>query len=135
MATVEAKGFSEFNAALAKFQDDFPRVVRDIALHAVTMTVTDAVPTIPRESGRAASSVQGFVTNEGASVTGGTNLEYYRWLELGGASGRSHANVRPIVKDGRYINPAFQRNEAEIQAAAEKMLARAAESVGLEVKE
>lgn len=135
MATVEAKGLSEFNSALARFRDDFPRVVRDIALHAVTVTVTDAVPTIPRESGRAASSVQGFVTNEGASVVGGVNLEYFRWLALGGASGRKLANVRPIVKPDRYINPAYTRNEAAIKADAEKMLANAAEQLGLEVKE
>ena len=133
-STVEAKGLKEFNTALDKFAGDLPETTRAIALSAVTAVVTDAVPTVPRVSGRAASSIQGLVTNEGASVIGGQNLEYYRWLELGGASGRNHATVRPIVKDGRYINPAFERNKSAIEADMEQKLAAAARQAGLEVK-
>ena len=133
MPEQEVKGLREFNQSLAKFRDDLPKAVQEISLNAVTITVTDAVPTIPRVSGRAASSVQGFVTNEGASVTGGQNVDYYRWLELGGASGRNLANTRPIVKDGRYLNPAYERNKARISADSERMLIEAARRAGLEV--
>lgn len=130
---LEAKGLNEFNQALNRFRDQFPDTVQKMALSAVTLTVTDAVPTIPRKSGRAAKSVQGFVTNQGARVEGGRNVEYYRWLELGGASGRNHANKRPIRKEGRYINPAYERNKARIQKEMEIMFTNAARQAGLEV--
>lgn len=135
MATVEAKGLKEFNVALARVRDQLPVTAQDIALHAVQLIVPDAVSPIPRSSGRAAKSVQGFVTNEGASVTGGEGVPYFRWLAIGGASGRRLANIRRIVKPDRYINPAYEMNKERIQRDAQRMFAEAARSAGLEVTE
>lgn len=133
MSTVEVKGLGEFNRAVARMADTLPKIAQDISLNAVTIIVTDAVPTIPRVSGRAAKSVQGFVTNEGASVQGGQGVVYFGWLAVGGASGRKHANVRKIVKPDRYLNPAYERNKAKIQKEAEEMFNAACRAAGLEV--
>lgn len=133
MPTVEVKGLKEFNTALGRVRDELPTTAQEIALHAVTITVADAVPTIPRRSGTAARSVQGYATNEGASVQGGHDVDYYAWLELGGRSGRNLSNVRRFVPDGRYINPAYERNKERIQRDAEDMFTQAARRAGLEV--
>jgi hypothetical protein len=131
--TIEAKGLVEFNAALKRASEDVPQVVQRIALSVALIVVNAAVPTIPRRSGRAAKSVQGFASGQGANVTGGQGIEYYRWLELGGRSGRGLANVRPVRKDGRYINPAYERNKKQAQSLMETELTKALRAAGLGV--
>lgn len=133
MSTVDVKGLVEFNRAVNRMAETLPKIAQDIALNAVVIIVTDAVPTIPRVSGRAAKSVQGYVTNQGARVEGGKGVEYFAWLAIGGASGRKHANFRRIVKPDRYLNPAYERNKSLIQRESEEMFNKACRAAGLEV--
>lgn len=132
-AEVKVKGLKEFNLAMHKMRDTLPKTSQEVSLNAARIVVTDAVPTIPRRSSRAAKSVQGLATNEGASVTGGTGVVYFRWLAIGGASGRKLANKRKIVKPDRYLNPAYERNKERIQKESEEMFNRALREAGIEV--
>lgn len=133
-AEVRVKGLKEFNQAVMAMRDVLPKTAQAVSLNAARIIVTDAVPTIPRRSGRAAKSVQGMATNEGASVTGGSGVVYFRWLAIGGASGRKHANVRKIVKPDRYLNPAYERNKERIQKESQEMFNKALRQAGIEVK-
>lgn len=133
-AEVSVKGLKEFNRAVKGIREVLPKTAQEVSLNAVRIIVTDAVPTIPRRSGRAAKSVQGLATNRGASVTGGTGVPYFRWLAIGGASGRRHANKRKIVKPDRYLNPAYERNKERIQSETQAMFDKALRAAGIEVK-
>lgn len=134
MAEVKVKGLQEFNRAVMKMADDLPATAQNISLNAARIIVTDAVPTIPRRSGRAAKSIQGYATNKGASVSGGKGVVYFAWLAIGGASGRRHANKRRIVKPDRYLNPAYARKKTQINKESKAMFEKACREAGLVVK-
>lgn len=131
---VKVKGLKEFNQAMAAMRDALPATAQKVALNAARIVVEDAVPTIPRRSGKAVRSVQGLATNEGASVTGGDGVVYFRWLAVGGASGRKLANKRKIIRPDRYLNPAYTRNEDRIQRESEIIFNKALRDAGIEVK-
>lgn len=129
---VSTAGMAEINGAIARLKTNLPTVIQHIALQASALTVESARPTIPRASGDAARSVRHFLTNTGAAVEGGDTVDYYRWLELGGASGRNHANKRAIVDQGRYIYPGYLRVEKKIEAMMNQEMTTAVETAGLE---
>lgn len=132
-AEVRVKGLKEFNKAVMAMNTVLPKAAQEVSLNAAKIVVTDAVPTIPRRSGKAAKSVQGLATNEGAEVTGGTGVVYFRWLAIGGASGRRLANKRRIIKPDRYLNPAYERNKERINTESEAILNKALRTAGFEV--
>lgn len=132
MAEVDVTGLKEFNKALQRASSAVPQAMQPIALNAAIIVVKEAVPTVPRRSGRAASSIQAFVSGQGAQVSGGKGVDYYRWLELGGRSGVNGSNYRPVRKQGRYINPAHERSKPRIQAMVEAELAKVLKDAGLE---
>lgn len=129
---VSTDGMAQINGAINRFKTNIPAMVQHIALLASGLTVESARPTIPRESGDAARSVRHFLTNTGAAAEGGGTIDYYRWLELGGASGRNHANKRAIVDQGRYIYPGYLRVEKKIETMMNEETTKAIEAAGLE---
>lgn len=133
MSTVEVSGLKEFNRAVNVAAKEVPGVVQTISLKAGVMVVESAVPTIPRRSGKAAKSVQALATSNGVKVTGGNGIAYFRWLAIGGRSGRNLSNVRRIVKPDRYLAPAYRREQAAIEAMAQRELTNALKRSGFEV--
>lgn len=131
---VSAKGLKEFNRSVKSIRSILPKTAQAVSLNAARIVVMEAVPTIPRRSGAARKSVQGLATNEGASVTGGNGIPYFRWLAIGGASGRRHANKRKIVRPDRYLNPAYERSKERIQKETKAMVDKALRDAGIEVK-
>lgn len=129
---VSVDGIAQIGSAMARLKSNLPAIVQNITLLASGLTVDSARPTIPRESGDAARSLRHYLTNTGAAAEGGSSVDYYRWLELGGASGRNLANKRPVVEDGRYIYPGYLRVEKRIQAMMEEEITKAVDNAGLE---
>lgn len=129
---VSADGMAQVSGAVERLRANLPAVIQHIALEASRFTVESARPTIPRESGDAARSVRHFLTNTGAAAEGGGTIDYYRWLELGGASGRNLANKRPVVEQGRYIYPGYLRVEKRVEAMMSDEMVKAIDSAGLE---
>lgn len=112
---VGTSGFAEMNGALERLKEAIPASTQNMALLAAGITIDSARPTVPRVSGEASRSLRSFLTSTGAVAEGGSTVDYYRWLELGGLSGRKHSNSREVVTDGRYIYPGYLRKEAAIQ--------------------
>jgi hypothetical protein len=109
-----------------------PSLLLDSTDQAAAITVELARPTVPRRSGRAASSLQVYTTSTGSQAGGGEGIAYYRWLELGGAAGRGHTVIRP-PSSGRYLKPAGERAQAQIEHAMNKALESACRSAGVEL--
>jgi hypothetical protein len=83
-----------------------------------------------RSTGRAASSVRAVSKGNEVYIVGGkATVPYYGWLDFGGklkATGRrTNEQKRPVVKRGRYIYPAIDKNMPLVIAAAERAIKRA----------
>lgn len=130
---ISQTGMASFNGMIVHLKAEIPAMMQRAAMAAATITTESARPTIPRDSGDAARSLRHFLTNSGgAQVEGGSTIDYYRWLELGGASGRNLTNKRPLVEDGRYIYPAYLRNAKRVEQIAQEELTKTVNSAGLE---
>lgn len=130
---ISQKGFAAFNGKIVHLKQEIPGMVQRVAMAAATIVTEEARPTIPRDSGDAARSLRHYLTNSGgAAVEGGSTVDYYRWLELGGASGRNHANKRALVEEGRYIYPSYLRNEKRVEQIAQEEMKRTVDGIGLE---
>lgn len=128
---IDASGIAEVNGALRRLNEAIPAATQNMALLAAGMTIESARPTVPRRSGEAARSLRHYLNGAGATAEGGSTVEYYRWLELGGLSGRKHSNRRETVTDGRYIYPGYLRKQAAIQSMMETELSRTVDIAGL----
>ncbi len=119
-------------AALRRLEAAAPGLLVDSTSRLAEVTVELARPTVPRRSGRAASSLPVYQTNGGAEAGGGEGVEYYRWLELGGTAGRGHSVMRP-VSSGRYLKPAGERAARSADAVMTDALVAACRSAGFDV--
>lgn len=131
---IGSEGSARFVKQLADLKDAIPAIISRVTMTAAGIVTDEARPTIPRVSGDAARSLRHYLTNGGgAEVEGGSTIDYYRWLELGGASGRKLSNKRPEISDGRYIYPAYVRNENKITTVITEEFTRAIQESGLGV--
>lgn len=160
---LELKGLKEFQSALRNIapaaRKEFATDLKAIG----KMVATDAAADMPRVTGKARRSVKvKVVANrgfEGVSISeGGTVAPYVPWLDFGGTVGRGRKSnarvtiasggrvsvqrgrakgtgtvVRPYIKDGRYLYPAYFRRYDDMVAATFEAVKRATTSAGLEV--
>lgn len=119
---VKATGLPDMGGQVATFQDKLPGLVAEINLKAAELVSNEARPTVPVDSGRAASSVQAYMTGGIAITQGGDGVDYYWWLEVGGISGHHGSNKRQVVPEGRYIWPAYERMTPQVQNLMETAL-------------
>lgn len=131
---IKVTGAREFVRSVHMLTSRLPSIQKSAGELAAELTIKAARPTIPYDTGRAADSLQVVATSSGAAVHGGEGIEYYGWLEIGGESGRQHANVRAIVASGRYIYPASQNVLAKALRAIEEDFEDHIRSTGLEVR-
>lgn len=131
---IEIKGAAEFVSKVKNLKGKTDEVIREVALKAAIVVIDEARPTVPRQTGAAASTLQAYATASGAKAEGGEGIEYYRWLELGGLSGVKHSVSREIVPEGRYIYPGYTGQRKKIEEMASQEFARIARKAGLEVK-
>lgn len=131
---VGVTGLAEFNRGLRKLDKEAPKGLR-IALNGVAdLLVQRTIPTIPRRTGAAASSLKAKSTRTSARVSvGGRKAPYYPWLDFGGKTGINRSVDRPFYGEGRYLYPTLRRIRPEIETALETALAGVARSAGLDV--
>ena len=129
--TTKVDGITQFQGNLVRFVSDVPNLIVGAGLEAARITNEEARPTIPRRSGDAARSLRAYVTGTGGIAEGGKSIDYFRWLALGGASGRQLANKRPIRNPDRYIYPGYVKGQDKIKLMMEESLNRYLGNVGL----
>jgi hypothetical protein len=133
---IKVDGLKEFSRALKRVDTELPKQLR-LALNSLSdMVIDDALPGVPKRTGRAARSLKAKSTRTMARVAGGSAAApYYPWLDFGGAVGRRNSARRPYLKDGRYLYPAYfgLRDSGELTRALEQALTALAASAGLEM--
>lgn len=111
---VELRGLPELAAGTlvlaGRIEEAAPRALLDPAGKAGTI----ARGRVPRQTGRLASSVHTGVSRDAAWVGFGDGVPYAGWIEFGGTRGR------PYVSQGRYLYPAAQAVEQQVQLAGER---------------
>lgn len=130
---IEVDGLIEFEKSLTGLRADIRGLSSDVTLDAATEVIDAARPLVPQKSGKASRTLRAFQQGTDALAEGGDGIDYYAWLEFGGASGRKHANVRPKVTEGRYLVPGFRIASNNIQALMEKVLKRYVEQNKLDM--
>lgn len=127
---VEIRGLRELDVAFGQMTRDLPGEMSKDFL-AVTQKVAGiASGKVPRRSGRAAGSFRTKTTKGGATIEAGGGIDYYPWLDFGGAVGRNKSVVRPWVAKGRYLFPTMTDHELDLIKAADDAVERSAKSAG-----
>lgn len=130
---IKVAGLKQFTRDLKKLDRDLGRAVRLALNDAAQLVVDEAVPKIPRKSGRAAGTVKSKSTQTKARVSAGSaRVPYYAWLDFGGQAGRVSRQFR---KKGRYLYIAYfrKRDSGEFEEAMSAALIKVAGSAGIEV--
>lgn len=133
---IKVEGLKEFSKALKQADKELPKQLR-IALNDVSgLVVDDAVPGVPKRSGRAARSLKAQSTRTKARVAGGGGrVPYYPWLDFGGSVGPGGGVKRQFRKRGRYLYKSYfkLRDSGEFTKALELALSKVASKAGLVV--
>lgn len=130
---VRVEGLEEFQRGLRELQERMPETARNVGFSSAKKTILLAVPNVPEITGATVQSLIAIATNHGGISEGGSTVEHYAWLELGGRSGRRLSNRRPFVSKGRYIVPAYEENKELIGEALEEELIKAVKLSGLDI--
>jgi hypothetical protein len=123
---IQILGMREFRRALKAADAQLPRELRRVFNTAARAVVEEAVPRMPERSGNLKRSVRARSTSNEGRVVSGTpgRVPYAGWIEFGGrrrGRGNSYA-VRDVVREGRYLYPAFVRRQLEVLQAMEEAL-------------
>lgn len=130
---IKVDGLKQFSRNIKKIDRDLGRATRLALNEAAQVVVNDAVPSIPRRSGKAANTVKAKSTQTKARVSGGSaRVPYYAWLDFGGQAGRA---TRQFRKKGRYIYVAYfrSRDSGRFEETMSSALIKVVESAGIEV--
>jgi hypothetical protein len=131
---IKIDGLAEFRRNLKTLDRELPKALRLAFNEAADIVVKDAVPGIPRRTGRAAKTVKARSTQTMSRVSGGSaRVPYYPWLDFGGRVGRNKSVSRPFLKEGRYIYASYFRNRSRYVEVLEKSLVQVAAQAGVEV--
>jgi hypothetical protein len=132
---IHVEGLRQFSRDLKQLEGDMPKVLR-LGLNSVAGVVVDeARPRVASRSGRARGSVRAKSTRTAVRVAGGgKRVPYYGWLDYGGRVGRGKAQVRPFIKQGRYIYRAYFANRDRFGDLLADKLADVARQAGWDVQ-
>lgn len=95
--TVEVVGWEQLGAAMAHVPDACEDAALDAGADSAAMLAATTRASVPKRSGRLASSVMATKLPDGAAVMFGAGVPYAGWIEYGGSRGR------PYVAAGRYL--------------------------------
>lgn len=133
---IKIDGLAQFSRNLKKLDADLPKALRIAFNEAADLVVNDAVPSIPKKSGKAARSVKARSTRNAVRIAGGGNrAPYYPWLDFGGRVGKNRSVKRPFYSDGRYIYESYFKLKAsgDFEEALTKALLGVAAEAGVVV--
>lgn len=98
------------------------------AAEIVANTARTRVPLGPAVNGHAVTSIQ---VNKSEVTGGGPRYPYYPWLEFGGRVGPQGSVQRAWKHSGRYLFPALESNDREIENQMDDAVEDAARRSGL----
>lgn len=107
---IRIDGLRDLTRSLRQVDSNAAKQIR-LALNVMAdAVIAEALPKVPRRTGRAAKSIAARSTGKVARVKAGSNrAPYYPWLDFGGRVGPSKSVRRAFLKNGRYIYPAYGR--------------------------
>lgn len=133
---IKIDGLAQFSRNLKKLDNDLPKALRLANNEAGQLIVNYAKPKVPKDSGKAASTVKAKSTRTEGRVTGGSaKYPYYPWLDFGGRVGRRKSVSRPYLKSGRYLYAGLSAEFGEIMRVLNNALIDVAKQAGVEVEE
>lgn len=131
---IRIDGLRELQKALKELDGESQKELRLALNEAANVVVNVARRRIPVQTGAARASVRASSGQRSASVTaGGRKAPYLPWLDYGGRTGRKGSAVRPFIKGGRYIYPAYESQHDNVTALLTKRIRALVESKGLSV--
>jgi hypothetical protein len=134
MEPIRIEGLAQFSKNLRKLDNELPKALRVAMNGAAQIVVDEAVPNIPRKSGRAARSVKARSTRTAVRVAGGgARVPYYPWLDFGGKVGPGKSVSRPFIREGRYLWAGYGRKRDAVDEAVRKALLSVVADAGVEV--
>jgi hypothetical protein len=129
---IKVVGLRDFQAALRAMDGESQKQLRVVLNRAAELVRADAARMVPTRTGRARASVRVQSSQREAKVVAGSKkIAYFGWLDFGGTIRRT--NRRPWYPRGRYLYPAYDRNQAEILEELTDGLADLARDAGLDV--
>jgi hypothetical protein len=132
--TVDIQGLDQFIQALDKFGADLPRMSHVAATRYADLLLLKTLPSIPKVTGRARSSLEVLTSGEDVTLAaGGTKAPYYAWLAFGGRAGRNHSVFREVTNEDRYVYPAMRKYRSELDQVVQNTFVTFAEDAGLDV--
>lgn len=159
---VGVTGMKEFLASMKVLDAEAPKALRAEMKTAAEVVVLEARRRVPhryKNTGRLEGSIRAYATARGAGVREGNNtsVPYAGFVDYGGTVGRArtgnirlntngqvhararaartarHFAVRPYIKTGRIMYPAFEAKRGQVLEMAGDAMFRAAKKSGLEV--
>lgn len=131
---IKIQGLREFQSALKAMDGESQKQLRTVLNTASETVARGASRRVPRKTGAAAASLRATSSQREARVTGGSKkVPYYGWLDFGGRVGKKRSVIRPTVKSGRYMYPAYSANRESIMKALEQGIVDLARNSGLDV--
>jgi len=133
---LKIEGLREFSRGLKAMDNDLPKQLRR-GLNEVADEVIDlAASRVPLRTGAARRSLKSKSTRTLVRASGGSSrVPYYPWLDFGGRVGKNNSVVRPFLRRGRYLYPAYDEMKAsgEFEEKLEAVIRRLADGAGIEV--
>lgn len=134
MDPIRVEGLSSLQKSLKALGPEFAKELRPALNEAAEVVVKVARPLVPARTGKGRASIKVNSTAKEARVAeGGNRAPYMPWLDYGGKTGRGGSIVRPFIKDGRYVYPAYRAQHGNILRLLQKRLDAVAEKAGLGV--
>lgn len=133
---IKVEGLTEVRKALHDIDPNLQKALR-VRFRVIAQKVADrARSKMPSRTGKARSAVRAGATASTAYVaTGKASVPYTPWLDFGGVlkpvGKRHNTQVRPRIKDGRYLYPAIHELQPQLENEAAEALNKTAADVGL----
>jgi len=123
MFSVNLDDFRKWQRNLRDLTQGLPDVVEDIEEKAAELTADVARPLVRRRTGAAQGSVKALDYSGAWNVIGGdTNVRHFKWLNYA---------YPTRVHEGRYLWPAFEKSEQDVEDLMDEELLRALKNAGL----
>lgn len=138
---VQWHGADEFVAAHRELERRQPAFIKYEALTAANTIASDFRPKVPVLTGRAQRSISVTQVDKDAVLRAGLDIEYWKFLDFGGTTGRGHRRGRgggsvkrkSVGKSGRFYWRSLETRFDDILESASKRLAAEMRRCGLEV--
>lgn len=136
-SAVRVEGLAELRRALGGIDKALPKKLAKQLKAVGEKVAANARGRMPSRSGRARGSVKAGTSGNAAHVQGGKKtVPYFGWLDFGGTlkptGGRRNTQHRPKLSKGRYLYPAIEQMQPEIESGAVEAFEDTKRELGLD---